>query len=178
MLIIGIDPGFQGAVGVLDVAQTSMLTVRALVFDAPIMVLGAKKPGGKVKEKPVFSQVTMFRLLKAQVDTQELCVAAIEEVGPRPMEGVVASFRFGAGYGMWTMALAALGIMRYEIPSMRWKRDVFATRGQDKDASVIKAEQLFPSLVFRTERGRLLDGRAEALLLADYLRRQLAQGKL
>jgi len=164
-VIAGIDPGFQGAFAVISDGGN------ATSIDVPILVVGNGK-----KEKPVFDVQEMDNLVRTYLVGASL--VGIEEVGPRPMEGVVSVFRFGEGYGIWRGLLAAHKIPYIEVTPSSWKRAMFGTRGMEKDASVALAEKLFPSLSFRTPRGRLLDGRAEALLIAEYVRRQRVQGKL
>jgi len=169
MIYVGIDPGFQGAIAVLTVTETRECTV----YDTPILVVGNGK-----KEKLEFDVPEMNRLLNPILAFNQPILAGIEEVGPRPMEGVVSVFRFGTGYGLWLGLLAAHGIPHVKVHPAKWKRDVFGGKGREKDASIVMAEALFPQHSFRTPRGRLLDGRAEALLIADYVRRMHIQGKL
>ena len=45
-------------------------------------------------------------------------------------------------------------------------------QGKEKDASVYRAQQLFPLAQLVGPRGGKYDGRAEALLIAEYGRRQ------
>ncbi len=164
MKYVGIDPGFQGAVASLEPAQ---------VWDTPTLIVGNGK-----KQKTEFSVPEMWRTLHRAIENADEVIVIIEEVGPRPMEGVVSVARFAEGYGIWRGLIVALKLRYYRIPPSVWKRDVFKERGMEKDASVAKAEQLWPTIQFRTERGRLLDGRAEALLMADYGKRMHTQGKL
>jgi crossover junction endodeoxyribonuclease RuvC len=84
-----------------------------------------------------------------------------------PKQGVASSFSFGQGLGMWQGIIAALGLP-LEMPSpQRWKKEMLADQGKDKDASRFKAIQLFPTLAVQLSRVKD-DGRAEALLMAAY----------
>lgn len=71
---------------------------------------------------------------------------------------------------MWKGIIAAYRLP-LELPSpQRWKKEMMADMGKDKDASRLRAIQLFPVVANRLDRKKD-DGRAEALLLAEYGRR-------
>ncbi len=69
---------------------------------------------------------------------------------------------------MYEGIITALQMPLNYISPITWKKIVMAGQGKEKDAAVYKAQQLFPDAVLVTPRGRLLDGRAEALLIAWY----------
>lgn len=162
MIYIGIDPGFTGAVAMINGAEMSIVDTPTVEF----------KHGKRTR--PEFDEHGMVRVLTQIMpfSTRSTDVrVGIEDVGPRPMEGVVSVGRFMKGYGLWLGIIAALGLQCEKIRPQTWKRDVFGESGMEKDASVARAEQLCATIQFRTLRGKLLDGRAEALLIADYVRR-------
>jgi len=70
------------------------------------------------------------------------------------------------GYGYLKAFLVANGIPYIEIRPAAWKKEAGLLK-KDKADSVNKAKQMFPSAELQTPRGRLLDGRAEALLMAE-----------
>lgn len=160
MIYIGIDPGLNGAVGVLTpVAQH--------VFDTPTMIVSG------VKEKRVYNTPAMALLLAPFVEAFEghpEVLVILENVHSMPKQGVASSFSFGQGLGMWQGIIAALGLP-LEMPSpQRWKKEIMADQGKEKSAARFKAIQLFPSLAAQFSRVKD-DGRAEAILLAEYGRR-------
>ena len=66
-------------------------------------------------------------------------------------------------------------ISRVEIPTelvspQRWKKEIMADQGKEKSAARFKAMTLFPSLADQLKLVKH-DGRAEALLMAEYARR-------
>ena len=87
-----------------------------------------------------------------------------------PKQGVSSSFCFGEGKGMWEGILAALNIPVELVSPQRWKKEIMADQGKDKSAARFKAMALFPSLADQLKLVKH-DGRAEALLLAEYGRR-------
>ena len=158
MIYIGIDPGLGGAVGVVFDAMKD-----PVVYHTPTMVISG------VKDKRVYNTAAMALLLKP-FSTIDNVLVVLESVHSMPKQGVASSFSFGQGLGMWQGIIAALGLP-LEMPSpQRWKKEMLADQGKDKDASRFKAIHLFPSLASQLSRKKD-DGRAEALLLAEYGRR-------
>ena len=162
MIYIGIDPGLSGALAEIFGEGN------AAVHDTPTMVVSG------VKEKRVYNTAAMAALLSPDRGNPEVLVV-LESVHSMPKQGVASSFSFGQGLGMWQGIIAALGLP-LEMPSpQRWKKEMLADQGKDKDASRFKAIQLFPSLADQLKLVKH-DGRAEALLMAEYGRR-LRSGK-
>jgi crossover junction endodeoxyribonuclease RuvC len=96
--------------------------------------------------------------------------AVIEQVHAMPGQGVRSMFSMGYGLGAWDAILAACQIPTERVPPQRWKRALLQDMGRDKDASRLRALQLYPDLgeFLRLKKSH---GRAEALLLATYGRR-------
>ena len=155
MIYIGIDPGLNGAVGVI-------MENEHYVFDTPTMVVAGEK------NKRRYNTAAMAGLLNIYGPEESLVI--LESVHSMPKQGVASSFCFGQGLGMWQGIIAALGLP-LEMPSpQRWKKEMLADQGKDKDASRFKAIALFPALAAQMSRVKD-DGRAEAILMAEYGRR-------
>ena len=149
---IGIDPGLSGAVGVVSANGV-------WAYDTPVLWVEGKRK---------YHAGAMALLLKPFVDVE--CLVVLEAVHSMPKQGVASSFTFGEGLGMWKGIVAAFELP-LELPSpQRWKKEIMADMGRDKDASILKAIQLFPTIASQLSRKKD-DGRAEALLLAEYGRR-------
>ena len=84
--------------------------------------------------------------------------------------GLTSTFENGRNYGALLATFALLGIPVHDPTPSQWKRSL--RLGRDKGAAVALARKLFPTISLRTPRGRALDGRAEALLLAEFGRRR------
>ena len=97
-------------------------------------------------------------------------VVAIEKVHSMPRQGVASAFTFGKGYGIWLGVLGTLGIPYEEVTPQRWQGAMLDGMKRGKDANRLKAMQLFPS---ESDQLKLKkpDGRADALLLATYIKR-------
>ena len=84
------------------------------------------------------------------------------------------------GFGIWLGILAALRIPVTRVEPLRWKKEMSITSGAEKGASVVRGLQLFPTcrdLTRQYKRGGVmldtyLHGRADALLIAEWGRRQ------
>lgn len=100
---------------------------------------------------------------------------AVELVNAMPDQGVTSMFNMGKGLGIWLGIIAALGLPSVHITPVVWKKAMLtAGSGQDKGASILHALRLFPNAADYLTRKKD-DGRAEALLIAAYLRgKQLA----
>jgi len=155
MIHIGIDPGLNGAVAILWEDGS------ATVHDSPVLTVENKR-------KP--HAAAMALLLSAFTKVSDNVLVTLESVHSMPKQGVASSFSFGQGLGIWQGIIAAYGFA-LEMPSpQRWKKEMLSDMGKTKDAARYKASSLFPKLAPQLSRAKD-DGRAEALLLADYGRR-------
>ncbi len=87
----------------------------------------------------------------------------LEESQAMPGQGVRSMFMIGVGFGVWLALLAALALPSTRVRPAIWKRALGL--GKDKEASRLRAMQLFPGADLRRQKDH---GRAEALLLAWY----------
>jgi crossover junction endodeoxyribonuclease RuvC len=156
MIFVGIDPGLSGAVAVIyPHGQID-------IFDTPTLTVVGEKTKRKYNGSGMASILEPFQ-------TEEVLVI-LESVHSMPKQGVASSFSFGEGLGIWKGILSAYKLP-LEMPSpQRWKKALLADQGKNKDASRFKAIQLFPTIADQLSRVKD-DGRAEALLMAEYGRR-------
>ncbi len=153
MIYIGIDCGLSGSIAYICDDQT------VIIHDTPVVETGKGR---------AYDLRAMLLTFPANEST-----AAIEEQGPRPGMGVRAMFTLGLGFGLWQMALASRGISMRRVRPQEWKKE-FNLIGTNKDASRLRAIELFPFLESKLKRKKD-DGRAEAILIAEWLRRQEAR---
>ena len=159
MIIIGIDPGLDGAIAAIDTNQTFVA-----VFDMPTLELKSGK-----KKKRTIDCHGVVKIL-TDLSAEEYCHAFIELVHSMPNQGVRSMFTMGETFGALKMALAALRIPFEEVTPQRWKKVMLHGMMRDKDASRYKAQQLFPSVSLSRKKDR---DRADALMIAAYGRRLL-----
>ena len=146
---IGVDPGLHGALALIGPEAVR-------TFKTPIIKVGIKHHH-EVRE--------MARLVAECIYTNRI-FAVLESVHSMPKQGVASSFSFGRGFGMWEGILAAYGIPYALVSPQTWKAVMLRDMAKDKGAAKLQAHRLWPNL------DKLTDGEAEALLLAEFGRRQ------
>ena len=141
MIYIGIDPGKDGAL--------------AMISD-----VGA---ASVVPYDPDVYKATLYV-------SREQARAVLEHVGAMPGQGVTSMFSFGENFGYIKGLLEAYQIPYELVRPQRWKK-AFGISGKNQSVEVCK--RLFPGVSLRrTERCKKdHDGMAEALLMAEYARR-------
>lgn len=151
MLIYGIDPGFSGAWGVIT-HHGNYHTCGDMIHN-----------GSHIDTEAVWSEMSMTR------DGQD-CAIVVELVHAMPGQGVSSTFKFGSAYGA-AVAIASRFKCNLELVSPRvWKKALGLS--SDKTESLYMARELWPNAPL----SRVKDnGRAEALLMAEYLRRKLME---
>lgn len=146
LLILGIDPGLQGAVAIMDAQGHA-----ERVFDLPIQ---------RDRSLAWVNGYELAMSLREVIDDRPATVI-IERVSAMPKQGVASSFKFGVGFGSILGVLQSLQIPIELVTPAKWKREV-GLDSADKKASLHKARLLFPHMDLRLEKH---EGRAEALLL-------------
>lgn len=151
-LIMGVDPGFSGAIAVYNPKSNRLVDV----IDFPVTT--GKKPEILISEFADF--------ISTHASSTRLCV--IEDVGAMTgVEGRQSMFRFGFATGV---AHGVIG--SFLIPIVTTKPAVWKTLmglSREKRLSIEKARAMFPthSQTFTSKH----DGRAEAALLAVFGKR-------
>lgn len=157
MIYLGIDPGLDG--GLSSVGNvTSTNGIPCIVRD---------KGKGSKRE---YNLAAMRELLKDYLRVGLPLFCLIENVHAMPAQGVTSMFSMGFGLGAWHGLLTALEIPFETVTPQRWKKAMLDGTGKDKEASRLRALSLFP--VFSDKLKLKKDeGKAEALLIAEYARR-------
>ena len=147
MVFVGVDPGKSGGFALIDTDNNSAV---AYPWDdtAFINAMRAVNPSGTM--------------------------AYVEKVGAMPGQGVTSMFNFGHSAGFIHGVLSALNIPYQLVPPQRWKKEF--SLGPEKEKAIKACQGLFPNVnLLPTSRCRKpADGMAEALLIAEYARRNLA----
>jgi len=144
MIYMGIDPGQTGALAVIE--------------------------GQNIK---VWDYQDGEALLYLQSLCQPEIYACLEAVHAFPKQGVTSVFNFGTNFGLWQGRLGALNIPYDLVTPTKWQAQVFDSgkkTGDRKQMALDRARRLFPSMLHRLKRKKD-DGRADALLIAEYCRR-------
>ena len=143
-MILGIDPGLDGGIALLEGNAIALLET-----------IPTEPKGG---------------FIKRQVDAQKLSnilrvypisVCYLERVASRPGQGVGSVFSFGDTYGAIRGVLGALNIPTYTVAPQTWKKEL---KISSKEDSLKAIKELYPLLKMRKKDHNI----AEALLLALY----------
>lgn len=148
-IYVGIDPGSKGAIAVICGDEVSL-------FDMPTL-------------EQLIANTTVLKVFN-----NNRYRVAIESVHPLPGQSCIASFTYGENF-----LLAKLIGMCYNrdpvmVSPQKWKkyyglkREPNETKTEYKRRSVDKARELFPSVTEDLKYSK--DGRAEALLIANWLK--------
>lgn len=155
MILLGIDPGLDGAIAMLAGDE---------LFIADMPTLTIERNGAARRDVDLHALLGIFRDA-----AQRGAVAWVEQVGARPTDGSAQAFTFGKGYGAILMGLAACAVpVNYAAPAV-WKRALSVTK--EKDSSRARASELMPNHAGLWKLKKH-DGRAEAALIAEYGRRK------
>lgn len=109
--------------------------------------------------------------------------AVIEKVHPFYKSSAKSAFTFGGNFFAWQAILACFQIPYDFVTPRKWQGAMFDSAkklGDTKQQSFERASRLYPALgiELKTPRGKILDGRCDALLLATYLQRLDLHGNL
>ena len=147
-MIVGIDPGFTGAIAILDKKGEIIL------YDMPTLyIMKRKQVDGKALTR-------FFKPISHIIE-----MAIVEDVHAMPEQGVTSTFRFGYSAGIIMGVLQALGIKTLRVKPSAWKQALGLSR--DKAESLSLATKLFPKYKSYFKRAKD-DGRAEACLIAHF----------
>lgn len=160
---VGIDPGHKGAIAIIDQKSNIIAIEDMPTFQTPT---GTKKV---VNLKIVSEYKTrvdskeLYRILSQYKDAQVL----LEHAQAMPEQGEVSIFTYGEGYGRLLGVLDSLQLSYFEVSSSTWKAKMGLTA--EKRLSIEKANKCFENAQEYIHLAKH-DGRAEALLLAKYLK--------
>jgi crossover junction endodeoxyribonuclease RuvC len=153
MKVIGIDPGLNGAIAVLQDNKVKE------IFDVPVM------PEGK-KNKRQLNSAQLVKLLKDIISDSEEVVVIVENVSAMPGQGVTSMFNFGQTFGAIKGICAALGLPIFFVRPAKWKKH-FDLINSSKDASRTKAIEMYPSLSDQLSKKKDVN-KSDAILIARF----------
>lgn len=154
-IFLGIDPGQTGAMAVL-----SDHTKQAIYDFDDQLALRELAYFGYLLEGDQRDIIKRFEIK-----------AAIEKVSAMPKQGVSSTFKFGTNFGIWQGRLEAFQIPFIFVTPGKWRKVVFdsmAKLDDKKQMSLDLARRLFPWAELHLKKHH---NRADALLIAEYLRR-------
>ena len=185
-VIIGIDPGKSGAIATL-------IDGRYNVYDIPTLTVISGK-GKNLKKSVDYDIAALNTLLIAYSCTRREPIYAVVERAEAVTYGATSArgsyhnsaqtnFSKGRGYGIIEALLQINSIPIIAAPYARvWKKGLGLTDSSKayadkKEASRLMALDLYPELADELKRKKD-NGRAEALLLIEWLELQVQKGKI
>lgn len=162
MRILGIDPGLDGGIAMMDGS-------RLVIEQMPTT-------GGK---KRSVDGGSLCVLLRGWIIDKPIEHVFLERVGAMPGQGVTSMFSFGEGYGVIKGVLSALHISYSLLSPQKWQNAIGIPKSTDtKGAAATRAAQLFPGVDFRASARcrKPHDGMVDAALIAAYGVRVVGSG--
>jgi hypothetical protein len=156
-MIVGIDPGLDGGIGWIDGDKTGAMVM------------------------PTLDKAPDLRAIAERLRELAPKIVVIERAQTRAAQSANSGLTTGINYGYLIGWLTGVGIPFKEVHPATWKAKMgIALRGKDftpkqkKDKAIAECRRLFPRvLLLASPKCRVdHDGMAEALLLAEYGRRE------
>ena len=154
-LILGIDPGLNGALALVEAGSGRLVEI----YDTPVLALKSKRELDGYKLAHIIDS-----------HAHEIAEVWIERVWSMPGEGALQALAFGDVYCLLRGVCMASFLPLHEVVPTVWKK-AMGVKG-DKDEGRKAASILYPA---QADRWPLIKhhGRADAVLIASYGRRQL-----
>ena len=154
MKIIGIDPGLNGAIAILE--DNKVLDI----LDMPVMSEGKKN-------KRQLNSAQLVKYIKDNLDEKSKeIIVVVEQVNAMPGQGVTSMFNFGQTFGAIKGICAALGLPIFFVRPAKWKK-YFGLINSSKDASRTKAIEMYPSLSDHLSKKKDVN-KSDAILIARF----------
>ena len=155
MLIIGIDPGINGAICFFKNGEVKE------ILDMPNMADG-KKNKRQINGPQIYNEISkrIINIPKNEV------VVVIEQVSAMPGQGVTSMFNFGQSFGVLKGICSAMQLSMHFVRPAKWKK-YFNLIKTEKDASRTKVIEIFPYISSQLSRKKD-SNKADAILIASF----------
>tara|TARA_B100001559_G_scaffold11788_1_gene10313 strand:- start:1138 stop:1617 length:480 start_codon:yes stop_codon:yes gene_type:complete len=153
MIIIGVDPGINGAISIVE--NKKILEV----YDTPTMIDGKKN-------KRQINSAQVSNIFKERLNLNKEVIVVVEQVNAMPGQGVTSMFNFGQSFGVIKGICAALKLPIHFVRPTKWKKH-FNLIKTNKDASRTKVIESYPKISSKLHRKKD-SNRADAILIALY----------
>lgn len=148
-MIIGIDPGFTGALAVFENGHP------VTVYDMPVL---------KVGKKTELNEIALLNILQSHIGASVF----VEKAQTMPGQGISSTGRYLVGYGIIRGMITALMMPLTLVHPKTWKAKLMRDMQKEKQASVLRCQQLYPEFACEWLKLKKHHGRADAILLAAY----------
>ncbi len=153
MIVVGIDPGLNGAIAVLQDKKVLSIT------DMPVMADGKKN-------KRQLNNAQLAEILRKNTSEEDEISIVVEQVNAMPGQGVTSMFNFGQTFGAIKGVCAALQLPIFFVRPSKWKK-YFELINSSKDASRTKAIEMYPNLSDQLAKKKDVN-KSDAILIARF----------
>ena len=153
MKIVGIDPGLNGGIAILENNKVLRL------FDMPVMAEGKKN-------KRQLNSALLVNIIKENISENEEIAVVVEQVNAMPGQGVTSMFNFGQTFGAVKGVCAALNLPIFFVRPSKWKKH-FELINSSKDSSRTKVIEMYPSLSNQLSKKKDVN-KSDAILIARF----------
>lgn len=175
MIVVGIDPGLDGAI-------CRMHDDTERVWDMPTHEVVRNGKARRQLNAEALALLLGLDVFDAYDGDKGQAIAFVEAAQASTQMGVSSAFAYGVGFGLVLGVLAHLGVPVVLVSPARWKKRMgIAKKGSrelgeepDKRSALDLARALYPRLGEQLALKKH-DGRAEAVLLAHYGWEQLEE---
>ena len=158
-VIVGIDPGFSGAIAMINYPSGKIL----LLEDMPVVRVGKRKE---------LYLAELRGWLHVEV---KIVHAFIEKAQPMPDQGIVSTGRYMKSFGELIGLCEGLWIPYTLVHPTSWKRAMLKDMEKGKEASIKRVQELYPDLKLSRKKDH---GKADAILIARYGWQTILGGKV
>jgi len=152
VMYLGIDPGFSGALAVLD-ENLEVIHYQ----DMPIIEVAKKRELDEPELRDILRRFSPYYI--------NLTVG-IEKSQTMPNQGIVSSGRYMASYGFLRGLCVGMGLPYILIRPPTWKKAMLADMPKEKGSSIQKVGQIYPNIKFTRKKDH---GICDAILIARYM---------
>ena len=153
MIVVGIDPGLNGAIAVLQDKKVLSIT------DMPVMADGKKN-------KRQLNNAQLAEILRKNTSEGDEISIVVEQVNAMPGQGVTSMFNFGQTFGAIKGVCAALQLPIFFVRPSKWKK-YFELINSSKDSSRTKAIEMYPYLSDQLAKKKDVN-KSDAILIARF----------
>ena len=153
MIVVGIDPGLNGAIAVLQDKKVLSIT------DMPVMADGKKN-------KRQLNNAQLAEILRKNSSEGDEISIVVEQVNAMPGQGVTSMFNFGQTFGAIKGVCAALQLPIFFVRPSKWKK-YFELINSSKDSSRTKAIEMYPNLSDQLAKKKDVN-KSDAILIARF----------
>ena len=165
---MGIDPGLSGALSCIDSSSN-------VIFTHDMPVVEVEISGSTRRVIDLYALKDLMLRVKSDYSHSSIYVFS-EQTSPLFKLPAQSNWSLGASDFAIRTAVAFLDLRFVLVRPKMWQKIYNIKTKEDSDTksqSYQIAKRLFPKAELETKRGRVLDGRADSLLIAEYGRRSI-----